>query len=130
MSWDLYFMRGKGDDAQPVVFNDDPDFAMRRLVPMRSSASCDGASFNLTYNLGEMLRAAGMTDAWNGLAGKTGAKVAKALAPVIAELERDPDFYRTFEPANGWGTYDDALLVCKGVAMVGELHPDARLRVA
>lgn len=125
MSWDLMFMRGE----ERVVLSDDPDLAMKRLVPMRSSASYDGESWNLTYNLGDMLRQAGMVDAWNGLAGKKGSKVAKALKPVIAELERDPDHYRTFEAKNGWGTYEEALLVCKGVALAAELNPDARLVV-
>lgn len=67
-------------------------------------------SANITHNLGEMAEKAGIYEAlWrpteNGL---THAK--QLIEPLTLGLERlksDPDYYKTFNPPNGWGNYDN-----------------------
>jgi hypothetical protein len=62
------------------------------------------ANVGITYNLGPMLRAAGMD--WEDFKRLEPADLTRRIAATIAELESRPERYRTFNPANGWGSYE------------------------
>lgn len=65
-------------------------------------------SCNITHNLGQMAREAGIYDLlWNA-SGKAGAMI-KPLAKAIIDMEARPEYYRQFDAPNGWGIYDDFL---------------------
>ncbi len=64
-------------------------------------------SVNVTYNLGPMLREAGME--WKDFTSLEPPALAKRLTATIAELESRPDRYRMLNPANGWGNYEGLL---------------------
>lgn len=59
---------------------------------------------NVTYNVGNMLRRAGIHPAI--LSGMT----AKQAQPVIENaymlMWQNPDYFRQFDASNGWGTYE------------------------
>ena len=81
-------------------------------------------SANITHNLGNMASACGVYYAcWRPE--EINCKKAKHILPMLEDgvklLETYPDFYRTFNSPNGWGSYDNFLLwlreykdACKG----------------
>jgi len=67
-------------------------------------------SYNITHNLGKMAREAGVyTALWRPE--EENLNKAKDLVPFLeaglAELKRDPAYYRQFNPENGWGCFED-----------------------
>lgn len=66
-------------------------------------------SFNVTYNLGPMLRAAGFPD-WEALRDAPASEVAGVLDGVSKKLRADQErLVAEFTPDNGWGNWKWAL---------------------
>jgi hypothetical protein len=66
-------------------------------------------SGNITHNLGDMAKAAGVYGVvWrpeeNGIT--TAAQMIPLLRAGLAKLKRSPARFRALNPANGWGSYD------------------------
>ena len=82
---------------------------------------------NLTYNVSGMLRRAGLhPNVVNGM------KVNEAypiVSNVVAVMEDNPDYFRKYNPENGWGSYEHTLeaLVKIGTALY-EANDDDILR--
>lgn len=75
---------------------------------------------NVTYNLGQMLRAAGFPD-WKDLIGAPASETAGVLDGVLRKLEADRErLTAEHTPENGWGDWDGAH------AFVCELRDDCR----
>lgn len=104
-----------------------------------SGPGCEGCgcpghelgSWNLTYNLSPMLRAAGFPG-WQETVGQladpqppTGKRVVPVFEKVLAELRADPDRFRAMNPPNGWGSYEQAVEVFADVVAKVGPHPDA-----
>jgi hypothetical protein len=77
-------------------------------IPYRTDHRVGIHSWNVTYNLGTMLRAAGFPP-WRDLIGAPAAEVAETLAKVAETLREDPDGFKQYNPDNGWGTYEGAV---------------------
>ena len=120
MSADIWLIHS----GEQVVIDDDPDAEMRAMVPMRSSASVDDTTFNLTYNLSPMLRAAGMP-AWQDFIGMCAGDAGPIWQKVADELRADPDKYKAMNPPNGWGDYEGAVEVISALAAACARYPDA-----
>lgn len=66
-------------------------------------------SYNVTYNLGPMLRAAGFPD-WDALRGAPASEAAGVLDSVARKLQADREaLVAEFSPENGWGDWNWAL---------------------
>lgn len=66
-------------------------------------------SFNVTYNLGPMLRAAGFP-AWDALRGAPASEAAGVLDGVSKRLRADRErMVAEFSPGNGWGDWNWAV---------------------
>lgn len=66
-------------------------------------------SSNITHNLGKMAQEAGLYDVlWRPE--ENGLEVAADLIPMLKDglekLRSNPDYYRQFNPPNGWGSYE------------------------
>lgn len=82
-------------------------------------------TFNVTYNLGPMLRAAGLP-AWGDLLGKPAAEVAVVLGQVDARLHFDRvALVKEHTPSNGWGDWDDAVRFVREFLTACRYHPKA-----
>ena len=100
-------------------------------TPGCEGCGCGGhdlGEWNLTYNLSRMLGEAGFAG-WSAVVGNdiaaTGRSVTAAMEPVLAELKRDPAKYKAMNPANGWGSYDQAVRVISECLDVLRTNPDA-----
>lgn len=83
-----------------------------------------GESLNVTYNLGQMLRAAGFPE-WGKLIGAPAAEAGGMLRAVYDRLLADPATFREMNPSNGWGTYEGAIAFVDRFAVQCAEHPKA-----
>lgn len=83
-------------------------------------------SFNFTYNLGPMWRAAlGKDD--EGLIeieGMSGRDAALKIKPVFQELVAHPEKYELLNPKNGWGTYEGLIKALSALLLVCKENPE------
>lgn len=88
--------------------------------------SVEVAAFNVTYNLGVMLRAAGFP-AWRALSGAPPVETAGVLDGVARALRADPDRFKAMNPPNGWGDYDVAVKFVEDFRDALRDHPNVRI---
>jgi len=88
---------------------------------------------NITHNLGAMANEAGLYKLlWRPeeLGIERASQLISPLRDGLARLRARPAFYRTFEPENEWGTYDDFLPWIEKYIQACEEYPDARIEVS
>lgn len=90
-------------------------------------------SRNITHNLGKMADKAGIYEAlWRPE--EKDWKVAKDLIAVLefglANLKGDPDFFKEFNPDNGWGDYAGLVSFVESYLAACQQYPDAKVRVS
>lgn len=88
---------------------------------------------NITHNLGQMARKAGIYEAmWRPE--DIGAVYARDIIPLmekgVADLATHPADYEPLEPANGWGTYEGLLDVAMGYLRACKEWPEAKIYVS
>ncbi len=90
-------------------------------------------SGNITHNLGKMAEAAACYEClWHPeeLGIKSAKYMASHLAFGIDKLIAEPDYYKTFNPKNGWGTYEVFLSFMWGYFGACIKYPDAEISVS
>lgn len=142
MSLDVYLtMTGKTTKAEPVIFIR-RNGANERITREEWDKLCPGRepltfaedetdevySANITHNLGGMADAAGVyTCMWRpGEIGIT--KAAQLIEPLTCGLEvlrSDPEKFKTFNPANGWGDYDGLVRFVENYLEACREYPEA-----
>lgn len=85
---------------------------------------------NITHNLGAMAKAAGIYSyIWRPI--ESGILNAyELIAPLedgLDRLEKNPDYYKTFNPQNGWGIYEDLVGFVKLYINSCKMNPDAQI---
>jgi hypothetical protein len=89
-------------------------------------------NLNCTHNLGKMAVECGIYDyMWrpdeNGV--DTCIQMIAPLTEAIRILERDPKHFESFNPKNGWGSYEGLLKFLRGYLQVCIDSPNAKIRV-
>lgn len=87
--------------------------------------------YNITHNLGEMADAAGIyKHLWRP--DELGITVAQQLIEPLTEglfrLRSDPVKYKSFNPENGWGNYDDLVAFVTEYLQACVNNPDGIIR--
>ena len=90
-------------------------------------------SRNITHNLPEMAREAGIYEAlWHPNENKY--YKAKDIIPVLKDglyaLKRNPVYFKKFDSPNGWGMYIHFVPFVKAVLEACEEYPDADIEVS
>jgi hypothetical protein len=96
-------------------------------------------SWNFTHNLASMAEAAGIyqvlwhpnkdyTDTWHDswIEYTTAAEILPILQNGYDKMLSDPIYYKSFEPANRWGTYDEFIKVIAEIIQACKDHAGAR----
>lgn len=88
---------------------------------------------NFTNNLAKMADEAGVFDClWQPT--HHGWTKARQLAPMLAagleKLRADPDYFRQFNPTNGWGKYEHLVSFVAEVLDICREHPEADVRTS
>lgn len=87
-------------------------------------------SSNITHNLGEMARQAGLYEAlWHPDAGeyKTASQIIPVLEKGLADLKARPEFFAQFNARNGWGMYKHFVPFVEKVLVACKENPDAEI---
>jgi len=88
---------------------------------------------NITHNLNKMAEEAGIYQhLWRPeeLGIETAHELIEPLAGGLARLLKDPDHYRKFDAANGWGVYDDFVPFVKQYLDACIANPDAKIEIS
>lgn len=106
---------------------------MSLSVYLSAKRMTDVYDANITHNCAEMARQAGIYNAiWNP--NENGVRTAEELIwPLrkgLAVMKAYPDHFRTFEPENGWGTYDHFVPWIEEYLDACERYPDAEITVS
>lgn len=102
------------------------------VKPMRDEDSGLVFDYNITHNLADMAREAGIYYyLWRpDEIGVTQAKqLIEPLTAGLARLEANPDRYKQFNPENGWGTYEGLVEFVRSYLTACMDYPDAMVSV-
>ena len=99
------------------------------------TCGCCGSSVhegNITHNLGNMAKAAGIySELWRpDEIGIT--KAAQLIAPLtkgLALLRETPDMFTAYNPENGWGSYEGLVQFVANYLAAAEQRPEATVSV-
>lgn len=81
---------------------------------------------NITHNLGDMAREAGIFDAlWRSEKFKSAAEIIPILRTGIAAMENEPQRFKVHNAENGWGTYEQFLPWVRNVLIACVENPEA-----
>lgn len=88
---------------------------------------------NITNNLGQMAREAGIYEAlWRPY--ENGYIKAEQIIPILKEglekLKADPTFFKKFDSPNGWGLYIHFVPFVESVLKACEEYPDADIEAS
>lgn len=90
-------------------------------------------SANITHNLGPMAAAAGIYDALWRPEEKDWYVAADIVVPLedgLIKLKENPERFRTFDPDNGWGSYEGFVKFVEGYLAACRQHPSAKIEVS
>jgi predicted ribosome quality control (RQC) complex YloA/Tae2 family protein len=88
---------------------------------------------NITHNLGKMAAKADLyLVLWRpeDLEYRKAADLIKPLEDGLAELQSNPDYYKQFNPENGWGDYEQLVQFVADYLEACRQWPDATLEVS
>ena len=74
----------------------------------RGTEESIGEELNVTYNLSAMLREAGFKG-WASIISEPANKVGAHILDVLDRMAENPERWRSMNPQNGWGDYDQCL---------------------
>ena len=86
--------------------------------------------WNVTHNLNKMAEAAGIyKELWRPeeLNITTAQALIDPLTAGLARLKNDPDYFRQFNPANGWGSYEGLVEFVDAYLEACIANPDATI---
>lgn len=89
--------------------------------------------YNVTHNLGKMASASGLYEVmWDAL--EQGYTIAEQLIPKLEQgiinLVTEEDHYKTFNPENGWGSYEGLLRFAGKYLNACKQYPNALIEVS
>lgn len=124
------------DGAMVKVSREEWGRAYPGVEPMAlASDSFDGEVYsrNITHNLGAMAREAGVYLAcWRPeeMGATKAHHLIEPLRAGLMALRSDPERFRAFNPANGWGDYDGLVAFVADYLAACEEFPDADVSVS
>lgn len=87
-------------------------------------------SQNITHNLAPMWQAAGVYDALYESDGKKAKDVIPVLEKGLAEMKARPNFFKTLDSSNGWGTYKNAVPWLERLIEEMKKYPDGKVEIS
>lgn len=88
--------------------------------------------WNITHNLGQMAREAGIYEAlWRPeeINVTTAEQLIEPLTVGLEKLKADPERFKEFNAPNGWGNYEGLLKFVEKYLEACIVYPDAEVRV-
>ena len=94
-------------------------------------SSSEGYSANITHNLNDMAKEAGIYEClWYPEVGAKASQLIKPLKAGLSRMKADPGRFKEFDSPNGWGTYEDFVPWIENYLQACEDNPDATVTVS
>lgn len=84
---------------------------------------------NITNNLTKMAFEANLYQALFHSGGKKAIEIISQLYKGLEQLKSNPEYYKKFNPENGWGTYDDFVPFVEKVLKACLDYPFAKIEI-
>lgn len=131
---DRIFIREDGQNKEISRAEWDERFPGRQPVIARFDKESDEVfSANITHNLGGTAEKAGLYKAlWRPeeIGVKHAADLVNLLNAGLHLLKSNPDYFRKFNPENGWGTYEGLVNFVEKYLEACKEYPDADVSVS
>jgi len=88
------------------------------------------ASENITHNVSNMWREAGIYNLLYNSEGLLASKIVDGLEKGLADMKKWPEHYQQFDSPNGWGTYPHAVDFLARVIVDCYEFPDAVIEIS
>lgn len=133
MSLDIYLFKN-GFDTQKSRADIDATYTKLQAVKEELEQLKDDfeearlSSLNITHNLNNMAKAAGLYEVlWRPeeIGITTASQMITPLEKGLEKLVANPDKYKTLNPPNGYGSYDDFVSFCRSLLDNCRKYPDA-----
>jgi hypothetical protein len=146
MSLDVYLENATATTERPLIYirengamvvltreEWDKRFPDREPVTVAPRETAECYWRNITHNLGKMAAEAGIYEVLWRPEELCLVKAHQLVGPLTEGLERltsDPEKYRAFNPANGWGDYDGLVAFVTEYLAACIANPDADVKVS
>jgi hypothetical protein len=90
-------------------------------------------TWNITHNLGEMADKAGVYEVlWRPeeVFAKRASQLITPLRNGLTELKNNPDYYKGFNPSNGWGNYEGLVECVEKYLEACQKYPETEVFVS
>lgn len=125
------FVRENGQTREITRAEWDEKFPGRE--PVIADVDAAGYSNNITHNLGQMADKAGVYQAlWRPeeIGIQSAWQLIEPLRAGLKLLQADPEYFKTFNPANGWGNYEGLVSFIEDYLRACEECPSATVHVS
>ena len=129
------FIRENGSTVELTIeeWNDRYPDRQAMIVAEEEHESNEVYSANITHNLGRIAVECGVYEAcWqpeeNGITHAS--QLIEPLTEAIAKLKGNPDYYKQFNPKNGWGDYDGFVKFLEQYLKACKESPEAMVSVS
>jgi hypothetical protein len=85
---------------------------------------------NITHNLGEMARHAYLYESLWCSDGKTAGELINEVTERLFILKQQARHFKQFNPANGWGCYEDLVSFTEAFLVACQVYPEAIVEVS
>lgn len=85
---------------------------------------------NITHNVSNMWKKAGIYEALYNSAGKTSKEILPILEKGLKDMKEKPDEYKKLDAPNGWGTYEQALSWLDKLIEEFKEYPDGEIWIS
>jgi len=130
------FIRDNGGNREISRAEWDAIYPGREPSVVTISGDSEGSEVywaNITHNLGKMASEAGIYEAlWRPeeIAAKKAADLIGILADGLGTLKSNPEKFKAFNPANGWGDYGGLVSFVEKYLTACKENPEALIRVS
>lgn len=126
------YIRENGSNREITRAEWDERFPGREPIALNREDTETVYSANITHNLGKMASEAGLYYVlWRPeeIGFKWAFELIDTLRWGLTALERDPERFKQFNPANGWGDYAGLVEFVRDYLAACEKYPDAEIYV-
>jgi len=127
------FVRENGQKREISREEWDVRYPDRETVIVETTISDDVYSANITHNLNKMADMAGIYEhLWrpDELGIEKAKELIEPLQDGLLKLKYNPDYYKQYNPSNGWGSYEGLIKFVENYIEACESYPEADVSVS
>lgn len=97
---------------------------------LTATVETEVVSKNITHNLNQMWKEAGVYTALYESTGKKAQEVLAVLEAGLTKMHNNPDYFKQFNAPNGWGTYENAVKWLTDLIVEFKAYPEGVIGIS